>query len=228
MNTNLTELVFILDRSGSMSGLEPDTIGGFNAMIDRQREEDGKALVTTILFDDRIDILHSCEDISGVEPLTERQYYARGMTALLDAVGGAIERTRRRHAELRDDAVPAHTIFVITTDGEENSSRRYSFNQIRRMVEESQGELGWQFLFLGADMDAIASAAKIGIGAMNSASQCHDSMGTALGFQSINNALSARRMGCVPDTAWKADLEADYAARGGTNRSRGRGRRGRR
>lgn len=222
MRRDLSELVFILDRSGSMSGLEGDTIGGYNAMLEKQRREKGEAVVTTVLFDDHVDILHSREDIRDVRELTDKQYYARGCTALLDAVGDAIERTKKRQAELIDEARPAHTIFVITTDGEENSSRRYTFEKVRHLVEECQTEHGWEFLFLGADMDAIASAARLGIEGHNAASQCHDAMGTALGFASIDRALCARRMGAAPSADWKSDLEADYKARkqGGTPRKK--------
>lgn len=224
MRSDLSELVFILDRSGSMSGLEADTIGGYNSMLQKQREEEGEAVVTTILFDDRVDVLNSRENLRDVKKLTDKEYYARGCTALLDAVGGAIERTRKRQAELRDEAVPAHTIFVITTDGQENSSRRYTFEKVRRMVEECQTEHGWEFLFLGADMDAIASAAHLGIHAHNAASQCHDATGTALGFASIGAALSERRNGFAPTGNWKKDLEADYETR---NRRGNRTRHGR-
>ena len=193
MKKGLTELVMILDRSGSMSGLEADTIGGFNGMIDKQRKEDGEVLVSTVLFDDRTEVLHDREDIRKVEPMTGRQYYVRGCTALLDAVGGAVKHIGNVHKYAREEDVPEKTIFVITTDGMENASRRYRYSDVRRMIEERKERDHWEFIFLGANIDAAAEAERFGISSSRAARYEHDSAGTALNYEVVSDAVRKMR-----------------------------------
>ena len=162
MKQNLTELVFILDRSGSMDGLEDDTIGGFNAMLEKQKKEEGKAFVSTILFDDKTEVLHDRLPLDKVRPITEEEYYVRGCTALLDAVGGAIHHIGNIHKYARREDRPGRTLFVITTDGMENASRRYTAPQVRRMIERQTARYGWEVLFLGANIDAVETAGQLG------------------------------------------------------------------
>lgn len=214
MRENCTELVFLLDRSGSMSGLELDTIGGFNSLINRQRTEDGEALVSTILFDDRVEVLHNREDIQKVPELTSKEYFARGTTALLDAMGSSIEHMRSLYAEMGDGSVPAHTMYVITTDGLENASHRYSLDKVRSLVTQSQNEFGWEFIFLGANMDAISAAGDLGIRHDRAATYFHDAQGTGTTFRAMNSAISEMRAGCfAPGVAWKSEVEKDFAKR---------------
>ena len=163
MRENLTELVFILDRSGSMSGLEADTIGGFNSMIKKQQKEEGEAIVSTVLFDDQCEVLHDRVEISKIKKMTEDDYYVRGCTALLDAVGGAIHHIGNIHKYAREEDRPAKTLFIITTDGLENASHRYTFKDIKRMIERQKEKYNWEFLFLGANIDAIEVTGNMGI-----------------------------------------------------------------
>ena len=193
MKKGLTELVFILDRSGSMQGLEADTIGGFNSMIEKQKKEEGEAYVSAVLFDDRMEVLYDRVELQKVEPMTDRQYYVRGCTALLDALGGAIHHIGNVHKYAREEDVPEKTIFVITTDGMENASRSYSLDRVRRMVERQQKQYHWEFLFLGANIDAIAEASRFGIHASRAANYVHDSAGTRLNFDVLSKAISGAR-----------------------------------
>lgn len=165
MKKNLTEIVFILDRSGSMAGLEDDTIGGFNAMIEKQKREPGEALVSTVLFDNDCEVIHDRIAVQKIVPLTRNEYYVRGCTALLDAVGGAIHHIGNVHKYAREEDRPEKTLFVITTDGMENASRKYSYDRLKAMIERQKGKYGWEFLFLGANIDAAKEAARFGIGA---------------------------------------------------------------
>ena len=165
MKKNLTEIVFILDRSGSMSGLEADTIGGFNSMIKKQRKEDGEALVSTVLFDNLSEVIHDRVDIRDIKPMTDRDYTVRGCTALLDAIGGAIHHIGNVHKYARLEDVPEHTLFIITTDGMENASRFYSSDRVKQMIERQKAKYGWEFLFFGANIDAVETARHFGIGA---------------------------------------------------------------
>ena len=193
MKKGLTELVMILDRSGSMSGLEADTIGGFNGMIEKQKKEDGEAYVSVILFDDQSEVIYDRVDIGRVEPMTDRQYYVRGCTALLDAVGDAIHHVGNIHKYARKEDVPEKTIFVITTDGMENASRRYNYNKVRRMIERQKEKYNWEFIFLGANIDAAAEASRLGIDASRAARYECDSAGTALNYSVVGDAVAKLR-----------------------------------
>lgn len=206
MKKNLTELVFILDRSGSMQGLEDDTTGGFNAMSEKQKKEPGEAFVSTVLFDDRAEMLHDRVSLEKVRPITEKEYYVRGCTALLDAMGMAIQRIGR--AQKRGDQV----IFVITTDGLENSSREYSYGKVKALVEAKKAQ-GWEFLFFGANMDAIAAAGRFGIGADRAVNYCPDGAGTRLNYQVASEAVSQLRTGRPMGAGWKAAVEQDFLHR---------------
>lgn len=210
MNAGLTELVFILDRSGSMGGLERDTIGGFNGMIKRQKKEKSQVNVTTILFDDEVDIIHDRFPVEIIEPLTEREYFVRGCTALLDAVGTAIEKMENVQKHLPEDHRAGKVIFVITTDGLENSSEHFNYEQIRRKIEAKK-ECGWEFLFLGANIDAGREAEKIGIARNRSVTYENDAEGIARNFEAVGKALR-RAAGCTFDEElieedWKDDIE---------------------
>lgn len=213
MKMQRTELVFILDRSGSMTGLESDTIGGYNAMLAKQKQEEGEAVVTTVLFDDRYELLHDRIAIQGVAPMTDRQYYVRGTTALLDAIGRTIQKIanvqRNTAPEQRADKV----LFVITTDGYENASKEYSREQIKAMVEREQEKFGWEFLFLGANIDAIATAGQFGIRPERAVDYHADSEGTAVSYEAISGAASALRAGAPIPDSWKANVQRDFVSR---------------
>ena len=210
---NLTELVFILDRSGSMHGLEADTIGGFNSMLEKQKRLEGEALVTTVLFDDEVELLHDRLPLSRVKPLTREDYTVRGCTALLDTVGDTVSRIGTVHKYARAEDRPAHTVFVITTDGMENASRRYTAEQVRSMIKRQQERYGWEFIFLGANIDAVHTAAGLGIRADRAANYHADAKGTALNFETVACAMSDVRMGRGIGAKWKERIDADFAAR---------------
>jgi uncharacterized protein YegL len=213
MKKNLTEMVFILDRSGSMSGLEGDTIGGFNSMIARQKKEDGEALVSTVLFANESTVIHDRVDIRKIEPLTERQYRVGGSTALIDAIGQAIHHMGNVHKYAREEDRPEHTIFIITTDGMENASYRYSSDEVKRMVEKEKNQYGWEFLFLGANIDAVETAKRYGIGADRAVRFHNDPRGVALNYETVSRTVGAMRMSAPVRDDWKADIEMDYATR---------------
>ena len=213
MNQNLTELVFILDRSGSMSGLEGDTIGGFNSMIEKQKQEPGFALVSTVLFDGTSTVIHDRVNVQDVQPLTERDYFARGCTALLDAVGGAIHHIGNIHKYAREEDRPAHTLFVITTDGMENASHRYSYSRVKKMIRHEQEKYGWEFLFLGANIDAVETAGRFGIGADRAVNYHCDAEGTALNYEVISEAVACVRSNAPLGADWKSRIDEDYEAR---------------
>lgn len=189
-----TELVFILDRSGSMAGLEDDTIGGFNGLLEKQKKEEGEAFVSVVLFDDQTEVLYDRVDIRKVEPMNNRQYYVRGCTALLDAVGGAIHHIDRVHRCMRDEDVPEKTLFVITTDGMENSSREYSYRKVKEMVEQQEKKDHWEFIFLGANIDAAAEAGRLGINPQRAVTYEQDREGTRLNFNVMSDVVSMVRM----------------------------------
>lgn len=212
MKKNLTEMVFILDRSGSMRGLEKDTIGGFNSMIDRQKEVEGEAYVSTILFDHEALTIHDRIDIHEIMPMTEKEYFVRGCTALLDAVGSTVEHISDIHRYIRPEDVPEKTIFVITTDGMENASCTYSRQAVRDLIEKKQKEEGWEFIFLGANMDAVSEGASIGIKADRAVSFRNDEEGINLNYECVGAALSEMRCSYSSeriDGSW-ADAIRDY------------------
>ncbi len=214
MKKNLTELVFILDRSGSMSGLEADTIGGFNAMIEKQKQEPGEAYVSTILFDNVSEVLHDRVKLADVPRMTDRDYTVRGCTALIDAIGGAIHHIANIHKYAREEDVPEKTLFVITTDGMENASRRYSSGEVKRMIEKEKSRYGWEFLFIGANIDAVETGARFGIGRDRVANYVSDSQGTGILYDSVNEAVSQVR-GCAPlSPKWNQRMENDKKKRG--------------
>lgn len=213
MKKNLTELVFILDRSGSMQGLETDTIGGFNSMLKKQKKEPGEALVSTVLFDDRVEVLHDRVRADRVKPITDREYYVRGCTALLDAVGGAIHHIGNIHKYARPEDVPEHTLFIITTDGMENASHCYSARQVRQMIWRQKKKYGWEFLFLGANIDAVETAGHLGIDADRAVNYHCDSEGTRLNYQVLTQAVSAVRCSAPLDAHWKDAIEEDFRKR---------------
>ncbi len=214
MKKNCTELVFILDRSGSMSGLEGDTIGGFNSLIEKQKRESGECFVSTLLFDHETQVLHDRLPLGRVEPMTREQYTVRGCTALLDAIGGAIHHIGNIHKYARPEDVPEHTLFVITTDGMENASRKYGADEIRQKIQRQKEKYGWEFLFLGANIDAVETAKHFGIGADRAVTYNHDSQGTRLNYETVSAAVSCVRA-CAPLSAdWKAPIEADRKKRG--------------
>ena len=209
-----TELVFILDRSGSMAGLEKDTIGGFNSMIAKQKRKPGEALVSTVLFDNESVVIHDRLPLGKVPPMTEREYFTRGCTALLDAVGGAIHHIGNIHKYARREDVPERTLFVITTDGCENASRRYDYETVRRMIRHEQEKYGWEFLFLGANIDAAREAARFGIGADRAVNYKCDQAGTALNYEVIGEAVCCVRAAQPLSANWKARIDADVKKRG--------------
>lgn len=213
MKTNRTELVFILDRSGSMAGLEADTIGGYNAMLEKQKKEAGEATVTTVLFDDKYELLHDRIDLKGIAPITDREYYVRGCTALLDAIGKTIQKIANAQKHTAPAQRADKVLFVITTDGYENASREYSYDQIRRMVEREKTEYGWEFLFLGANIDAISTARRFGIGADRAVNYHADSQGTQLNYQVVSETVSCMRAGAPIAADWKKRIEEDFRGR---------------
>ena len=210
----MTELVFILDRSGSMSGLEKDTIGGFNSLIEKQRREPGETVVSTVLFDNESEVIHDRLPLDRVPLLTEKEYFVRGCTALLDAVGGAIHHIANVHKYARREDVPEKTLFVITTDGMENASRKYTYERVRTMIEREKEQYGWEFLFLGANIDAAAEAERFGIAPTHAANYHCDEEGTALNYMVLNDVVCSVRKGNRVDSGWKARIDEDYRKRG--------------
>ena len=206
----MTELVFILDRSGSMSGLERDTIGGFNSLIEKQKKEPGQTLVSTVLFDNFSEVIHDRLPLEKVPAMTDRDYYVRGCTALLDAVGGAIHHIGNVHKYARKEDVPEKTLFVITTDGMENASRRYDYAKVRDMILRQQKKYGWEFLFLGANIDAEAEAERFGIAPERAANYHCDKEGTALNYAVISDVVRSVRMGTEIGDRWKERIEEDF------------------
>ena len=218
MNKNLTELVFVLDKSGSMSGLEKDTIGGFNSMLEKQRKEDGDVVISTVLFDDKVQVLHDRAGLDKIANLTDRDYQVGGCTALLDALGKAIKHINKVQKALPEDERPAKTLFVITTDGQENSSHEFSYGKIKKMVEKKQEKKQWEFLFLGANMDAISAAADIGIKADRATNFHCDAVGTAVNYSALSRAVSRVRKAdaaCMGAALcdWADEVEQDFKSR---------------
>ena len=213
MKNNITELVFILDRSGSMSGLESDTIGGFNSLIEKQKQQDGECFVSTILFDNDSEVLHDRVLLADVKPMTDRDYTVRGCTALLDAIGGAIRHIAHIHKYARPEDVPEHTVFVITTDGMENASRRYDADRVKRMIEHEKEKYGWEFLFLAANIDAVTTAKRFGIGADRAVNYHADRQGTGIIYDTVAEAVCEVRAARPLGAGWSARINADYNGR---------------
>ena len=213
MKKNLTEIVFILDRSGSMAGLEADTIGGFNSLIEKQKAEPGEALVSTVLFDSTSEVIHDRLSLERIPAMTRKEYFVRGCTALLDAVGGAIHHIGNVHRYIREEDRPEKTLFVITTDGMENASRRYTYERVRDMIAEKQTQ-GWEFLFLGANIDSAREAARFGIREDHAVDYLADSIGTAVVYDTVSDAIGQARCCQAPLSAgWKDNIRRDYAKR---------------
>ena len=210
---NTTELVFILDRSGSMEGLEADTIGGFNAMIERQKALEGRCLVSTVLFDNTSSTLHDRLPLPMVPKMTVEDYIVGGGTALLDAIGGTIDRIRAIHRYARAEDVPRHTLFIITTDGMENASSRYTARQVRQMIKTQKREYGWEFVFLGANIDAADTAQDLGIDGDMAVDYIGDQEGTQLNYQVLGDAICAVRQDGQLTARWKDPIERDYTNR---------------
>jgi len=219
MKKNLTEIVFILDRSGSMSGLEKDTIGGYNSLMEKQKKEEGEAIISTVLFDDRAEVLHDRVSLDKISPMTEEEYYVRGCTALLDAVGGAIHHIGNVHKYAREEDRPEKTLFIITTDGQENASKKYSYDKVKKMVERQKKKFGWEFLFLGANIDAVGEAARFGIQANRAVKYECDEVGTELNYHVLSKTVSKVRscavcdMDAILDDDWQKEIEEDYKKR---------------
>ena len=213
MKKNLTEIVFILDRSGSMSGLEADTIGGCNSMIAKQKKAGGEALISTVLFDNHSEVIHDRVNIRDIRPMTDEDYSVRGCTALLDAIGGAIHHIGNIHKYARPEDVPEHTMFIITTDGMENASHIYTSNKVKKMIERQKEKYGWEFLFLGANIDAVETARNFGIGEDRAVNYRSDSAGTALNYEVISDAISAVRRSAPLTSGWKRRIDEDYSSR---------------
>ena len=213
MKKNLTEIVFILDRSGSMAGLEADTIGGFNSLIAKQRIEAGEAYISTVLFDNDSEVVHDRLPLDKIPEMTRDVYYVRGCTALLDAVGGAVHHIGNVHKYAREEDRPEHTLFVITTDGMENASRHYSYEQVRQMIERQKTKYGWEFLFLGANIDAAKEAARFGIMEDRAVNYHCDARGTALNYEVVADTISDVRA-CRPiQASWKKRITEDFRKR---------------
>jgi uncharacterized protein YegL len=213
MKKELTEIVFILDRSGSMSGLESDTIGGYNAMLEKQKTAPGQAIVSTVLFDDHCEVLHDRLDIKTVVPMSDKEYFVRGCTALLDAVGGAIHHIGNIHKYAREEDRPEKTLFIITTDGMENASRRYNYDRVKMMIERQKEKYGWEFIFLGANIDAVEVADRFGISADRAANYHADSEGTQLNYEVVSEAICSLRASKSINTDWKDRIDNDYKGR---------------
>ena len=218
-NKNLTEMVFILDRSGSMNGLEADTIGGYNSLLEKQRKEVGDATVTTVLFDDQYEMIHDHAAIGKVKDITNKEYFARGCTALLDAVGKTINHVGNRHKNALDSEVPGKTMIVIITDGYENASREFTLPQVKQMIERQKARYGWEFLFLGANIDAVETAGHFGIGADRAVNYHADSAGTQLNYEVLSEAICAVRGSAPLGVDWKKRIDEDYENRGKRDRN---------
>ena len=211
---NTTELVFILDRSGSMSGLEKDTIGGFNAMIEKQKKQDGECFVSTVIFDNVSEVLHDRVKLSDVRPMTDYDYTVRGSTALLDAIGSAIHHIGNVHKYARPEDVPEHTMFIITTDGMENASRRYTSEKVKQMIERQKEKYGWEFVFIGANIDAVETAESFGIDKDRAVNYCADEIGTQKLYGAVSKMVGGFRDRGVMSPNALDDLEKDYKSRG--------------
>lgn len=210
---NVTEMVFILDRSGSMAGLESDTIGGFNSLIEKQKKLDGKAYVSTVLFDNLTEVVHDRVEIQNIKPMTEEEYFVRGCTALIDAIGGAIHHIANIHKYARPEDVPSHTLFVIITDGAENASRHYTSNRVKAMIEKEKEQYGWEFMFIGANIDAVETARKYGIDESRAVNYNADTVGTSIVYEAVESAVNSIRFSNELRSDWNAPIIKDYENR---------------
>lgn len=215
MKKGLTELVFILDRSGSMGGLESDTIGGYNALLKKQQDEPGQAVITTVLFDDHYELLHDRMKLDKVKPITNNEYYVRGCTALLDAIGKTINRIAKVQKHKAEKKRAEHVMVVIITDGMENASNEFSYEKIRQMINHQKKKHQWEFIFLGANIDAVATAAGFGISKERATNYHADSEGTLLNYQVISETVSCLRSSQPISEDWKEQIEDDFKKRGG-------------
>lgn len=213
MKNNISELVFILDRSGSMHGLERDTVGGFNSLIERQKQVEGKCYVTTVLFDNELQTVHDRVELGQIAPMTDRDYTVRGCTALLDAIGSSIRHISRIHKYARAEDVPEHTTFVIMTDGMENASRHFDSDTVKRMISHEKEKYGWEFLFLAANIDAVETAAKMGIGADRAVNYQADSRGTQVAYAAVAETVCCARMGQSIGADWGKEITEDHKNR---------------
>jgi len=220
MKKNLTELVFILDKSGSMSGLEQDTIGGYNAMLEKQKALDGEALITTVLFDNNYELLHDRIDLRAVSPITEKEYYVGGTTALLDAIGRTINKIGNAQKQTSEEYRADKVLFVITTDGMENASREYDYNKIKGMVERQKNKYGWEFIFLGANIDAVDVAGRFGIAPDRAQNYHGDSEGTSLNFKVTAQAIASYRESGILADNWGDEIKEDFLRRGGKGKDK--------
>ena len=213
VKNNVTELVFILDRSGSMGGLESDTIGGFNSLIEKQKKEDGECFVSTVLFDNECEVIHDRVKLSEIKPMTDKEYYVRGCTALIDAIGGAVKHISNIHKYARAEDVPEHTMFVITTDGLENASRKFSSGEVKKMIERRKKEDGWEFLFIGANIDSVETAKHFGIGADRAVNYKADKKGTRVLYEAVGKTVCAMRKSAPISEDWCEEINEDYRSR---------------
>ncbi|MEO2075861.1 MAG: vWA domain-containing protein [Bacillus sp. (in: firmicutes)] len=213
MKKNVTELVFILDKSGSMAGLEADTIGGYNAMLAKQQKAEGEAIVTTVLFDHDYELLHDRINVKGISPITDKDYEVGGTTALLDAIGFTIQKIVNVQKRTSEEERAEKVLFVITTDGMENASREFTPDKIKKMVQMQKEEYGWEFLFLGANIDAVSTAARFGIEEDFAVDYHADEVGTQLNYEAVSEAVSNLRSGKKIERTWKEGIERDYSRR---------------
>lgn len=213
MKDNLTELVFILDRSGSMGGLESDTIGGYNSLLNKQKKVEGECVITTVLFDDRYELLHDRINLNGVAPITDKEYFTRGSTALLDAIGTTIKKIENAQKHTAEQERASKVMFVITTDGYENASKEYTYQKIKQMIERQKKAHDWEFIFLGANIDAVETAAQFGIDANRSANYHADSQGTQLNYEVVSNAVMNFRTCAKVSEDWKDSIDEDFEKR---------------
>jgi len=213
MKKDLVELVFILDRSGSMSGLEEQTIGGFNRLISEQKEVKGEAIVSTVLFDNGFEVLHNRVNLKQIEPMTEKQYYVRGSTALLDAIGRSIIKIRQVHKQLNESEIPEKTVFFITTDGMENASKEFDYTRIKDYIELQKEKYGWEFIFMGANIDAIKTASRFGIHEDRAVHYHSDEQGTNLNYRVMSETIRDLRVNKTIKEDWKSDIDKDYLKR---------------
>ncbi len=216
-SNNITELVFILDRSGSMAGLESDTIGGFNSLIEKQKKQDGECFVSTVLFDNVCEVLYDRVKLADIPPMTDKDYTVRGCTALVDAIGGAIHHIGNIHKYARPEDVPEHTVFVITTDGQENVSHRYTANQVKMMIERQKEKYGWEFLFIGANIDAVETARRYGIREDRAVNYHADGEGTHILYETVAKAVCNVRASAPLGADWSEDINDDYQRRSKKN-----------